>query len=231
MFSPAEGHQEPENEPGTNMEAECVVNRVRTLTRLKMGAPTFQPVMSDARMDVGAPSLQPVTGDARMDAVIACIRLALVSCGRTHQIKVEKGIMGVSSTGISALLQCGPHASARAYEVISLTKQALDAITTRLGTTSLLSARVQKEDCGYSLRASIACLPEGAQECMCWDMFKSGHCPRRSQCRWYHPVDSDIGKVKVTIKHIEGSEISSEEHLGSYSPFSKHKISLGELVH
>lgn len=214
-FSPAEVRQDPENELGTNMEAECVVNRVRARTRLKMGSPTFQPV----------------TSDARMDAVIACIHLALVSCGRTHQIKVEKGIMGVSSSLISAMHQCGPNASSGAYEVISLTKQAVDAITTRLGTTSLLSARVQKEDCGYSLRASIACVPESAQDCMCWDMFKTGHCPRRSQCRWYHPVDADIGKIKVTIRHIEGSEIASEEHLGSYSPVWKHKISLGELVH
>lgn len=220
-FSPEEGHQEPENEPGTTMEEECVANGFRTRTRLKMGAPTFQP--GEARMQVES--------EARMDAVTACIRLVLVSCGQTHRINVEKGIMGVSSTLISALLQCGPHASARAYEVISLTKQAVDAITTRLGTTYLLSARVQKEDCGYSLRASIAFVPEGAQDCMCWDMFKNGHCPRRSQCRWYHPVDSHIGKIKATIKHIEGSEVSSEEQLGSYSPVRKHKISIGEFAY
>jgi len=201
-------------EPWIKSESEGVADVVGVRTKLKRESPTFEPVPRDSQMD----------------AVISCINLALASCGQVSEIKIEEGPTGKSSTLISAELSSGPRAPARSYEVVQLAKQSLDAITTRLDSICLLSTRVQKEDSGYSLRSSVACIPDDAKDKMCWDMFRSGHCPRRGQCRWYHPQDADVARVKVSIKCNEHlSEGCAEEH-GFSSSIKKHKISLGELI-
>jgi len=203
-------------------------------TKLKVAAPVFQPA--------------PGPEDVRMDTIVSCLHLALASCGQISGLKIERGLTGPmvhmvphtvpgrSSFLVSADLLNGSHAASRCYDVMQLTKQALDGITTRLPATSLLSARVQKEDCGYSLRSSVACLPSHAQDCTCWDIIRKGSCPRRDQCRWYHPQDSDIARIKVSIKYTEDtSDGADEEQLdliaaSRHALASRHKISLGELV-
>jgi len=192
-------------------------------TKLTSKAAAYQPVNMAAS--------QPMqTTDARTDAVVNAAHLALLSCGQLRTIKIEHGITGQSPTLIIAELSRGADAASRCYDVVHLAKQALEAITARLPTTALLSARMQKEDCGYSLRSNIACLPQGAENCMCWDTFHQGHCKRRSQCRWYHPQDSDISRIKVIVRYSELNDITGEEQLASSSLPEKHKISLGELV-
>jgi hypothetical protein len=113
---------------------------------------------------------------------------------------------------------------------VQLAKQSLEAIASRIDTISLLSARVQKEEFGYSLRSSIACIPDHAADKMCWDLFKCGRCPRRSTCRWYHPQEADIRRVKVNIRcgERQGEVVCEDQFAGSSD--KKHKISLGELV-
>jgi len=187
-----------------------------------LGAPT--------KLKSTAPSFQPVQEDSQMDAITSCIQLALSSCGKIHDIVNEPGLNGASSTLLTAKLNSGLNA-ASSYEVVQLAKQSVSAITSRIGTMSLLSARVQKEDTGYSLRCSIACVPDHAKDKMCWDMFRGGRCPRRSTCRWYHPQACDNIKVKVSIRYSEkASEVVSEDKFGPSSSTKKHKISLGELV-
>jgi hypothetical protein len=206
---------ETENEPHVVMAAEHSSESVSTRTMLKFEAPAFQPVPTDAKMD----------------AVANALYLVLASCGQMNGITIERGIRGESPTLISAELQAGRNATTRCYDIMHLAKQSLDAITARLTTVSLLSARVQREDCGYSLRSSIACLPEAKQDSMCWDMFNKGYCPRRSQCRWYHPQGSDIGRLKVSIKYVEESrDKSTDEQSETGSSAGRYKLSLGELV-
>merc|ERR1712054_264902 len=124
---------------------------------------------------------------------------------------------------IAAQLQSGSSSSARCYEAVHLARHALEEITGRLGGVVLLSKRVQKEDNGYSLRSSVACIPCGAQDFVCWDIFKNGCCPRRGKCQWYHPQESDIGRVKVSIKCFEDTKneaatSTSEDQLPAGSP-------------
>jgi len=208
--------QEPENEPDTLLDVQPAETSMCARTKLKTDAPAFEPKQYDARFE----------------AIASCLRIALVSCGQIQDIKVEAGLAGMSSLMIFAELHSGPRAAARSYDVMQLTKQALDAITGRLPTTTLLSSRVQKEDCGYSLRSSIACSPNDAQGSICWDMFRKGYCPRRGQCRWYHPQDGDIVRVKVCIRYTEDvCEVLGEEQLGADSSAARHKISIGEVVH
>lgn len=198
---------EPEVEPETEMDAKL------TRTNVKSRLHVSEPVTTST--------------DTRVDAVISCLRLTLSLCGQACDIKIEKGLAGVSSMLISAQLQSGPNAPSRCYKVMQAARQALDSITTQLPTATLLSARMQKEDWGYSLRSNIACLPDHARDYMCWDMFKKGSCPRRDQCRWYHPQDSDIARVKVTVRYSEDVSAVSKE---ACSAVVRHKLSLGELV-
>jgi len=187
-------------------------------TKLKGESPAFLP-------------LQVVQADTRLEAVTNAVYLVLMSCGQARHVKVEKGVKGVSPTLISAELPTGPGCSSRCYDTVHLARRALDEITTRLPTTTLLSARVQKEEHGYSLRSSIACIPAGAEDSMCWDVFHKGYCPRRRQCQWYHPQEADIARVKVSIRCTEEVEgVSSEEQLPTGLAALRHKISLGELV-
>jgi len=183
------------------------------------------------RLKGESPAFQPVSADTRLDAVTQAVYLALVASGQTHHIKIEKGQQGVSPTVVSGEMQCGQCSSSRCYDTIHLAKKALDEITARLHNVTLLSARVQKEERGYSLRSSIACVPPGAEDSMCWDVLRRGYCPRRGRCQWYHPQESDIGRFKVNIRYAEEvSEVSSEEQLPASLPAVRHKISLGELV-
>jgi len=204
---------EPEVEPETEMDAEL------TRTSLKSRLHGSEPVTTST--------------DTRVDAVVSCLRLTLSSCEQTCDIKIEKGLTGASSMLISAQLQSGPNAPSRCYKAMQAARQALDSITAKLPTTSLLSARMQKEDWGYSLRSNIACVPDHARDCMCYDMFKKGSCPRRGQCRWYHPQDSDIARIKVIIRYSEDASAVSKESAVSREASSsvvRHKLSLGELV-
>jgi len=180
------------------------------------------------RLKVAAPAFQPMPADTRLDAITNAVYLALVSCGQACHMKIEKGVPGTSPTLLSVELQSGPRSC---YDAIHLARQALEAITTRLDAVALLSKRVQKEDRGYSLRSSVACLPQGAQDHMCWDLFHKGCCPRRSKCQWYHPAESHIEKFKVSTRCSEEViGVSKEDQLAASFPAERHKISLGELV-
>merc|ERR1712118_182688 len=150
------------------------------------------------------PSFQPAVNngnDMQMDVVTSCIQAALASSGQTRHIKVEKGINRASSTGISAELYHGLDASVPSYEVIQLVKRSLNSIVSQSATIALLSSRIQKEQWGYSLRSSIACVPHHA----------------------------DIRKLKVSIRCSEGVSNVLQEKCEPSSA-EKHKISLDELV-
>lgn len=183
------------------------------------------------RLKGEAPSFQPMPTDTRFDVVANAVYLALASCGQTHKTTIEKGLLGPSSTLISAELRCGACSTARCYDAVHLARQALEEVTARLDTVALLSKRVEKCEGGYSLRSSIACIPKGAEDRMCWDLFHKGSCPRRGKCQWYHPQESDMGRVKVNIRCTEEVVgVSSEDQLPASFPVVRHKISLGELV-
>jgi len=207
-----------EQQTSSKICTECGVDSQSSWTKLRSKARAFQPVLAN-------------TGT---DAVVNAVFLALTSCSRAHNIKIHRDLNGSSSTLISAEVKSGARASSCSYEVVHLAKQALDAIAAQLDNVALLSARVQREDSGYSLRSSIACVPEGVEDRMCWDFFQKGCCPRKKQCRWHHPQDSDIKRIKISIRYSqysdEAADISGEKQLALNSSAGRHKIFLGELV-
>lgn len=135
-----------------------------------------------------------------VDTIVNALHSHLTSCSQIRNSKINRGLAGKYPVLITADLYSGPR---DAHDVMHLTRRALNEMTARLQTICLLSTRLQKEDCGYSLRASLACVPDGREDYVCWDMFRKGYCPRRSLCRWYHPQDSDTAKIKVSIRCSE----------------------------
>merc|ERR1712107_459928 len=107
--------------------------------------------------------------------------------------------------GIQAEVQDGATTTARCYQVMQGVKQQLNASVAHSQGLSLLSARLQKEDYGYSLRSSVACIPADKEERMCWDVLRKGSCPRRKFCQWYHPQPCDIVKFKVVIRILQAN--------------------------
>jgi len=222
----------------TNDPDACHACVVSTPTRLKSTLTgefrPFQPMHSETRLNTITRlkgkfvAFRPMGADMRFDAIANAVYLALVSCGQTYHIEVEKGLPGISPTLISAELHSGPRSS---YDAIHLARQALEAVIARLDTVALVSKRVQKEDNGYSLRSSVACIPASAKDNMCWDLFNTGCCPRRCQCQWYHPQESDMGRFKVSIRSSEEViGFSREDQVSAGLPAVRQQISLGELV-
>lgn len=180
----------------------------------------------------------PASPPTSLDAVTQAIHLALVSKGQTNCIKVQKGCMATSHgpalpTLISVELQSGPCAASnsRCYDAVHIARRTLEDITGRLTNVALMSKRVQKEDRGYSLRSSIACVPAANENNLCWDLFHKGQCPRRTKCQWYHPEAADIARVKVSIRCIEEVDGgAAESRLPARFPVMRQKITLGNLV-
>jgi hypothetical protein len=116
-------------------------------------------------------------------------------------VKMEKSIAeGSRRVALGADLPDGTLPLSQCYQVMQGVKHHLCVSVAHDEGLTLLSARVQKEDYGYSLRSSVACVPEDKVDQMCWDVLQRGTCPRRKCCHWYHPQACDIVKFKVVIR-------------------------------
>jgi hypothetical protein len=159
------------------------------------------------------------------------VEKALLSSSQTCRVRVEPGVQGTSPTLIVAELQNGPRSHSRCYDAVHIARRALEEVASQTKSVSVLSKRVQKDDRGYSLRSSIACIPPGEEDRTCWDLFHRGRCPRRKNCCWYHPEETDMYRVKVNIRCTEETaSVSEEDQLSASVPTRRHTISLGDLV-
>lgn len=131
------------------------------------------------------------------DGIVEHVCSALASCNQIMSSEVRKDLPGRYPLLVWAEMQKGQLA---AHDVMHLVRRTLAEVTSSFQHVSVMSSRLQKEENGYSLRVSIACVPESQENNVCWDMFRKGHCRRRCQCRWYHPKEEDLIKLKVTIK-------------------------------
>jgi hypothetical protein len=134
--------------------------------------------------------------DEKSDAVTSAIYSLLAACLPGHSVKTEK----VNDEGArKVLISAGVQDGRRCYQLMQGVKQQLCGSVAYHG-LNLLSARVQKEDSGYSLRSSVVCVPEDKADQLCWDVLRKGSCSRRQCCRWYHPQVCDIVKFKMVIR-------------------------------
>jgi len=60
----------------------------------------------------------------------------------------------------------------------------------------------------WGFTASLGVVPATHQGRTCWDTYRKGSCPRRSTCRWCHPVESDLLNLVVMLKeHDQGQRM------------------------
>jgi hypothetical protein len=143
----------------------------------------------------------PQEADDKMDAIVSAINLQLKKINPSYVVIAKTTTTeDCRKVAVSAELQGSMATGSKPYHVVQSVKQSLQYFVNRVGSAGLVSARVQKEDVGCSLRASIAYYPDDQRDKMCWDMLRHGHCPRRQLCRWNHPNPTEVIKLKVVIK-------------------------------
>jgi len=117
-------------------------------------------------------------------------------CVGIEQVVTEESTKGL----VSAEVPTGTFGVAQYYDVMQQARQALVDVVSRSSDLILLSARVQKEDYGYSLRSSVACVPSNVHDKVCWEIVRHGSCPRNKCCRWWHPEAADLIKLRIVIR-------------------------------
>lgn len=137
--------------------------------------------------------------DVRTDEVTWALHSLLLSRLPADTIKIEKSIVE-ESRKVMILVNVYDGAMPKCYELIHEIKQQLFDLVAHSMVLGLVSARVQKETAylGYSLRSSVACIPEDKMDRVCWDAFRG--CCRKRDCRCYHPQPDDMITLKVTIR-------------------------------
>jgi hypothetical protein len=204
-----------------------------TRTPLSRQAPAFQPVSFFVSSGRSSEAEVPVI-DSRLTAVVNAVHLVLVSSPSIRQIHISKDGQGGSTLIAAEVVPSGKLSAATAsYDLLQSVRHTMESVAARLGTARLVSARSQKDDSSYTLRSKFACWPEYCAEGMCWDMFQKGYCPRGSLCRWSHPCDEDVFRIKVVLTH-SSTELAKQgkELAGACEPVpaTRHKILLGELL-
>jgi hypothetical protein len=136
-----------------------------------------------------------------MDAIVSAIQRSLPA----HvNVDIKKDLTCESQRILLSVdLQNCTRSASKPYDITQIVRQALQCGVAGTGSSALLSARVQKEETGYSLRSSVACFPVCKRNSICWDFLQKGSCPRRNTCRWHHPSSTDIVKFKIVIRNRE----------------------------
>lgn len=139
--------------------------------------------------------------DAKTQAVTSCVHSLLLGCVPAQSVKIEESTVEQDRKVLICVeAKDGTLAVSRCYQLMQRVKEHLSGAVAHSEGLSLLSARVQKEDYGYSLRSSVLCIPKDKEHQMCWNVLQRGSCPRRKFCQWYHPQPCDVVKFKVVIR-------------------------------
>jgi hypothetical protein len=151
------------------------------------------------------PGLELPIIDAKTDAVTSALQSMLVACLPGDSVKIEKSLVD-ESRRVLILADAQHGTRVGCYEIMQELKQHLSEFVTRSEGLTLLCSRVGREDYGYSLRSSVACIPEDKIDQICWDVLRKGSCPKRKCCHWYHPQAGDIVKFTVHMRCVVESE-------------------------
>jgi hypothetical protein len=182
-----------------NLGLETSISSMRT--KLKYSAPAFNPMQTDSQLEIAARNpFHPMKTDSKLDIAARNLYLSLVSKVQTPSAELQKGQQGISPASISIRIQEGPSCFSNGYDAVLHAQRVFEEITSQSDNVKLLSNKVKEEADGYSLEAAMACLPCGAEDKFCWDLQHKGWCPRGGKCSWYHPRESDIGKINVRVR-------------------------------
>jgi hypothetical protein len=146
------------------------------------------------------PGLELPGTDGKTDGVTLALHSLLVACLPGDSVKIEKSFEE-ESRKILVLVDAQNGTKAGCFELMQQLKLNFLDLVARSEALRLLSVRVKREEYGYSLRSSVACIPDDKRDQLCFeDMLRRGSCPNRRRCPQYHPQACDIVKFKVAMR-------------------------------
>lgn len=167
-----------------------------TPSRLNPEARAFQPA---------PPQLPP-----EISSVVAASRAALLRSPHVTGVKVAEAPLGQATTVVADVRSTAGPAAGR--EALATAKAALLGAAARSQMTYCLGyTAVPFQDlCDSGFKGVIGSVPPSMQDSVCWDTYQKGFCPRRSLCRWYHPMESDLAPIRVILRKAAEQEAGSE---------------------
>lgn len=163
--------------------------------RLNPEARAFEP-MPMAQMGTGLP--------AEISTVINSAKHALMASPYVTNVKVTEGTLGQTTT-IAAEIR-GNMGQYGARETLSSAKAALLGAAARSQMTYVLgwgAVPFQDMPGDMGFKGMIGSVPMTMQDTICWDTYQKGYCPRRTLCRWCHPLETDLSTLRVILKRNE----------------------------
>jgi hypothetical protein len=146
------------------------------------------------------PGLELPGTDEKADAITSALYSLLVaSLPEDRAVKIERSF-SEESRKILFYVDGEDGTRTGCYELMQVVKATLLDSVARSGVLTLLSARVEREEYGYSLRSSVACIFDDKRDQMCFDVLRKGSCSKRMCCPWYHPQPCDIVRFKVAMR-------------------------------
>jgi hypothetical protein len=143
----------------------------------------------------------PSPKDAHLAELTSAIQASIAMRLPATSVSIEKVTTEESTKGtVFAEVPIGSLSISQCYDAMQQARQTLADAASRSDALILLSARVQKEDSGYSLRSSVACVPSNVHDKVCWEIVRHGSCPRNKCCKWWHPQAVDLIKLKIVIR-------------------------------
>jgi hypothetical protein len=126
----------------------------------------------------------------------------LISANCSHVRSVQVNTTRLARLGkVTVTLAYNP-CTVSALDVRSVAKQAFLDVTAGSQATYVLGYATQpfeeESDAGFGV--TLGTVPPECQGHICWDTFQHGFCPRYSSCRWWHPVASNLVRVRVVLE-------------------------------
>jgi len=188
--------QMPPNSPAPAMKPSNNIGS--SMIRLNPEAPAFEPTPSAQ----GGTSLP-----TEIHTVISAAKQALLGSPSVVDVKVAEGSLGQTTTVVAEVHSTlGPFGS---HEILQLAKAALLGAAARSQITYVLGyfEAPFQDMCDSGFRAVIGSIPTNMQDSICWDTYQRGFCPRRSLCRWCHPLETDLAPLHVILKRRQTTDL------------------------
>jgi len=134
-----------------------------------------------------------------ISSVVAAAKTALAGSPHVTDVKVTEAPLGQTTTVVADISSAaGPFAG---HEALTAAKASLLGAAARSQMTYCLGYTAAPfQDCDSGFKGAIGSVPPHMQGSVCWDSYQKGFCPRRSLCRWYHPMETDLAPIRVTLR-------------------------------
>lgn len=166
----------------------CLDDSLTRLTKLSSKARLFEPSMP-----------------RDMQNVLYMIQACLSNYRKIFNVQVTDGKLGGTTTIIAtyARRSLRSHEMGKILEYVKRTF--LDAAsksesTYVMGYSTKPFIAIGKT--GFS--AKLGSVTAAQRDTTCWDTYRKGFCPRKSICRWCHPVENDVMNVVVMLMEAGG---------------------------